>query len=96
MRVSTDLDKDVKARHDGQDKYGFDVWFAGHRDGASGVKNPNTADINSTDSGCCWLGLFADCVADYKSAVEWIKQQIDSDKKYLSDDTRFWVDVQAI
>lgn len=33
---------------------------------------------------------------DYKSAVKWIKSQIESDKKYQSDDTRFWVDVVAI
>jgi hypothetical protein len=39
------LDKDIQARHDGEDKYGFDVWFAGHRNGASGVENPDTSDI---------------------------------------------------
>ncbi|KAJ5942619.1 hypothetical protein N7516_002787 [Penicillium verrucosum] len=32
----------------------------------------------------------------YIDAVAWIQQQIESDKKYQSDDTRFWVDVQAI
>jgi hypothetical protein len=32
----------------------------------------------------------------YKTAIEWIQQQIDSDEKYLTDDTRFWVDVTAI
>lgn len=32
----------------------------------------------------------------YKSAIEWIQQQIDSNEKYLTDDTRFWVDVTAI
>ncbi|KAJ5585289.1 uncharacterized protein N7459_005089 [Penicillium hispanicum] len=77
--LNTDLGKDIKARHDGEEKYGFDVWFAGHRDGESGIKNPNTQDIK-----------------DYKDAVLWIQQQIESDKKYQSDDTRFWVNVQAI
>lgn len=32
----------------------------------------------------------------YKNAVYWIKSQIDSNSKYLSDDTRFWVDVTPI
>ncbi|KAJ5962238.1 hypothetical protein N7501_007179 [Penicillium viridicatum] len=32
----------------------------------------------------------------YIDAVAWIQKQIESDEKYQSDDTRFWVDVQAI
>jgi hypothetical protein len=32
----------------------------------------------------------------YRSAIEWIKQQIDSNQVYLRDDTRFWVDVTPI
>lgn len=47
---STDLGKDIKARHDGEDKYGFDVWFAGHRNGESGVDNPNTPDIQGQNT----------------------------------------------
>ncbi|KAB8279074.1 hypothetical protein BDV30DRAFT_232951 [Aspergillus minisclerotigenes] len=77
--LNKDLGKDIKARHDGEAKYGFDVWFAGHRNGASGVQNPNTADIKR-----------------YRDAVQWIKSQIESDKKYESDNTRFWVDVTPI
>ncbi|KAH8694877.1 hypothetical protein BGW36DRAFT_428780 [Talaromyces proteolyticus] len=77
--LNSNLEKDVKARHDGEDHYDYDVWFAGHRDGTSGVQNPNTPDINA-----------------YKDAVAWIQQQIESDTKYQSDDTRFWVNVQAI
>lgn len=34
--------------------------------------------------------------ADYKSAVQWIQKQIDSNNDYKYDDTRFWVDVVAI
>lgn len=34
--------------------------------------------------------------AAYKSAIQWIQQQIESDPKYQKDDTRFWVDVTAI
>ncbi|KAE8382474.1 hypothetical protein BDV26DRAFT_278037 [Aspergillus bertholletiae] len=77
--LNSDLGKDIKARHDGENKFGFDVWFAGHRNGQSGVENPNTDDIKR-----------------YRDAVQWIKSQIESDKKYESDDTRFWVDVTAI
>ncbi|KAB8071212.1 hypothetical protein BDV29DRAFT_193448 [Aspergillus leporis] len=77
--LNSDLLKDIKARHDGETKFGFDTWFAGHRNGESGVNNPYTADINR-----------------YRDAVNWIQQQIESDSKYQSDDTRFWVDVTAI
>ncbi|PLB43778.1 hypothetical protein P170DRAFT_441227 [Aspergillus steynii IBT 23096] len=77
--LNSDLNKDIKARHDSEDHYGFDVWVAGHRNGQSGLENPHTDDI-----------------ATYRSAIEWIQQQIDSQESYKSDDTRFWVDVTAI
>ncbi|KAJ5692707.1 hypothetical protein N7462_002130 [Penicillium macrosclerotiorum] len=77
--LNSDLTKDVTARHDSQNHYGYDVWFAGHRDGESGIQDPNTADITA-----------------YKEAVEWIQQQVDSNAVYQTDDTRFWVDIQAI
>ncbi|KAK2759079.1 hypothetical protein FQN54_003178 [Arachnomyces sp. PD_36] len=32
----------------------------------------------------------------YTEGVMWIQQQIDSDEKYLSDDTRFWADIVPI
>ncbi|GKZ98009.1 hypothetical protein AnigIFM59636_001833 [Aspergillus niger] len=77
--LNTDLDTVVKARHDSEEYYGLDKWCAGHRNGASGLANPNTSDI-----------------AGYKSAIQWIQQQIESDKVYQKDDTRFWVQVQPI
>ncbi|KAL2789413.1 hypothetical protein BJX66DRAFT_339402 [Aspergillus keveii] len=70
---------DVASRWDCQNYYGVDRWFAGHRNGATGLSDPNTEDINK-----------------YKNAVYWIQQQIDRNSVYLSDDTRFWVDVNAI
>lgn len=76
---SGDLYLDVVSRHECQGYYGFDIWFAGHRNGASGIADPNTPDIQR-----------------YRSAVEWIQERIDSDPVYLSDDTRFWVDVTPI
>ncbi|KAJ5699955.1 hypothetical protein N7536_002968 [Penicillium majusculum] len=77
--LNSDLGKDIQARHEGEEHYGYETWFSGHRNGESGVNNPGTADINA-----------------YIDAVAWIQQQIESDEKYQSDDTRFWVDVQAI
>jgi hypothetical protein len=76
---SSDIYADVAARWDCQGYYGYDKWFAGHRNGASGLSNPYTQDISN-----------------YKTAVQWIQSQIDSNSKYKSDDTRFWVDVVAI
>ncbi|AMD21995.1 HGL345Cp [Eremothecium sinecaudum] len=77
--LNTDLKKDISCRHQCEEKYGYDVWFAGHRNGENGVHDPKTDDIQ-----------------DYKDAVAWIKSQLESDPKYLSDDTRFWVEVGAI
>jgi hypothetical protein len=44
---SNNVYADVASRWDCQEYYGVDKWFAGHRNGASGLANPNTADINS-------------------------------------------------
>ncbi|BCS21530.1 glycoside hydrolase family 134 protein [Aspergillus puulaauensis] len=77
--LNSDLAADITARHESEEHYGYTTWCAGHRNGASGLDNPNTDDI-----------------ATYQSAIEWIQQQIDSNEQYLSDDTRFWVDVTAI
>lgn len=76
---SWDLNADVTARRECQNYYGYDRWFAGHRNGASGLNNPNTQDITN-----------------YRTAVQWIQSQIDSDSRFRTDDTRFWVDVPAI
>ncbi|KAH8597457.1 hypothetical protein B0O99DRAFT_650849 [Bisporella sp. PMI_857] len=78
-KLNSDLRADVTSRTECQNYYGYDLWFAGHRNGATGLANPNTPDING-----------------YKSAIQWIKSQIDSNSKYRTDDTRFWVDVQPI
>ncbi|KAJ5441408.1 hypothetical protein N7491_003814 [Penicillium cf. griseofulvum] len=77
--LNSDLGKDIQARHEGEEHYGFETWFSGHRNGESGINNPGTEDIKG-----------------YIDAIAWIQQQIESDEKYQSDDTRFWVDVQAI
>lgn len=35
-------------------------------------------------------------ITNYKNAIYWIKSQIDSNSRYRTDDTRFWVNVPAI
>ncbi|KAJ5457539.1 hypothetical protein N7475_008927 [Penicillium sp. IBT 31633x] len=77
--LNSDLAMDIQARHEGEEYYGYETWFSGHRNGESGLKNPGTDDINA-----------------YISAIAWIQEQIESDSKYESDNTRFWVDVVAI
>lgn len=68
---------------DCQNYYGYHKWFAGHRNGAPGLANANTVDINST-----WnLRRSSDLMIDlnstaYESAVQWIQQQIDSNSTY--------------
>ena len=99
LGVSSDLSKDVTARHQGEAKYGYDVWFSGHRNGESGVENPNTDDIKGEFDMRWWFNSWVLQLTPsivYKNAVAWIQEQIESDKKYQSDDTRFWVKVQAI
>jgi hypothetical protein len=46
---------DVASRWDCQGYYGYDRWFAGHRNGASGLANPNTPDINNSKSALHWI-----------------------------------------
>ncbi|KAI8330071.1 hypothetical protein BC941DRAFT_456933 [Chlamydoabsidia padenii] len=77
--LNTNLKEDIKIRQESEKFYGIDKWFGGHRNGETGLNNPDTQDI-----------------ANYKNAVFWIQKQIESDHKYLSDDTRFWVDVVPI
>ncbi|KAH6649058.1 hypothetical protein BKA67DRAFT_523023 [Truncatella angustata] len=77
--LNSNLGQDVTACHECQNYYGVDKWFRGHRNGASGLMNSDTTDINN-----------------YKEAVYWIQSQIQSSSSFLTDDTRFWVDVTAI
>jgi hypothetical protein len=55
-KLNSDLYADVAARWDCQNYYGESKWFAGHRNGASGLANPNTDDINSK-SACSIVGM---------------------------------------
>ncbi|KAF9287627.1 hypothetical protein BGZ68_001548 [Mortierella alpina] len=77
--LNSNLNWDIKVMKAAQKKWGINRWFAGHRNGETGLNNPDTPDIRR-----------------YRDAIYWIKGQIDSDPKYRSDDTRFWVDVTPI
>jgi hypothetical protein len=77
--LNSNLGQDISCLHQSQSHYGITTWFAGHRNGSSGLGSPNTADI-----------------ANYRTAVYWIKARIDSDAANLGNDTRYWVSVPAI
>jgi hypothetical protein len=64
--TSLDLGKDIQARHEGEEHYGYETWFSGHRNGESGINNPGTEDINGEICLClysqdrlCFEGLGA-------------------------------------
>jgi hypothetical protein len=77
--LNSNLSWDIQVRHAAQGKWGEYTWFAGHRNGQSGLSNPNTQDI-----------------ANYRNAVYWIRDQINSNSANRTNDIRFWVSVPAI
>ena len=77
--LNSNLSWDIQVRHAAQNKWGEYTWFGGHRNGQSGLSNPNTTDINN-----------------YRNAVYWIRDQINSNSANRTNDTRFWVSVPAI
>ncbi|MEO3853819.1 carbohydrate-binding domain-containing protein [Acrocarpospora sp. B8E8] len=77
--LNSNLSADVSCLHQSQSYYGINTWFAGHRNGATGLSNPNTADINA-----------------YRTAINWIRDRLNSSSANLTNDTRFWVNVPAI
>ncbi|KAF7585352.1 hypothetical protein BBP40_011167 [Aspergillus hancockii] len=52
---TSDLGKDIEAGHDGEEHYGFETWFSGHRNGETGINNPGTADINAYIDAIEWI-----------------------------------------
>ncbi|KAM0472516.1 hypothetical protein ACHAPX_008673 [Trichoderma viride] len=66
-RLNSDIYADVASRWDCQNYYGYDKWFAGHRDGASGLANPNTADINFYKQSVQWIQSQIDSNSQYRS-----------------------------
>ncbi|MGW4897276.1 carbohydrate-binding domain-containing protein [Kitasatospora sp. NPDC004240] len=53
--LNGDLGRDISCLHQSQGHYGLDTWFAGHRNGASGLSNPRTADIANYRAAIYWI-----------------------------------------
>jgi len=53
--LNSNLSADIACINQGQGHYGTTKWFAGHRDGQSGVNNPNTQDINNYKNAIFWI-----------------------------------------
>jgi hypothetical protein len=53
--LNSNLSWDIQCLHDGQNHYGIYLWFAGHRDGQSGLSNPGTTDINNYRTAVYWI-----------------------------------------
>ncbi|KAL6704193.1 hypothetical protein ACN47E_008450 [Coniothyrium glycines] len=53
--LNSDLNADVQCLKECQSYYGRDRWLAGHRNGATGLANPNTQDIQNYINGVKYI-----------------------------------------
>jgi hypothetical protein len=53
--LNSNLSADVSCINQSQSHYGITKWFGGHRDGQSGLNNPNTTDINNYKNAIYWI-----------------------------------------
>ena len=53
--LNSDLTADVNCLHQIMNHYGIDTWFAGHRNGSTGLANPNTSDIAAYKTAVYWI-----------------------------------------
>lgn len=53
--LNSNLSEDVSCINQRLSHYGLTHWLAGHRDGSSGLSNPNTADINNYKTAVNWI-----------------------------------------
>ncbi|MFE7672628.1 carbohydrate-binding domain-containing protein [Streptomyces albidoflavus] len=53
--LNHDLGADLTCLHQNQAHYGLTTWFAGHRNGASGLENPDTQDIAHYRDAVYWI-----------------------------------------
>ncbi|CRG90978.1 hypothetical protein PISL3812_08026 [Talaromyces islandicus] len=65
-KLNSDVYADVASRWDCQEYYGYDKWFAGHRDGSSGLANPYTQDITSYKNAVEWIQQQIESKDEYK------------------------------
>ncbi|KDR71904.1 hypothetical protein GALMADRAFT_213725 [Galerina marginata CBS 339.88] len=79
--LNSNLCLDISLRHESMNYYGEGTWFAGHRNGASGLSNPNTQDIQNYKDGVYWIRN---------------QLQYTNSGKDMTSDVRYWVDVPAI
>ena len=78
--LNRDLCLDVRIRRGAEQYYGYDRWVAGHRNGETGLNNPNTPDIQlfkvRAESMICGLFIFirynhtAGCRVDQTATAE--------------------------
>ncbi|KAF8655506.1 hypothetical protein AX16_003035 [Volvariella volvacea WC 439] len=78
--LNSNLCLDIQLRKESQAYFGETLWFAGHRNGASGLANPNTADIQRYKDAIYWI---RDQLTQNNSAG-------------MTSDVRYWVNVPAI
>lgn len=65
--LSDDMTADVTARAECQQYFGYDTWFAGHRNGESGLQNPNTEDIAFYKESIEWIQAQIESDETYQS-----------------------------
>ncbi|KAH7241212.1 hypothetical protein BKA59DRAFT_528808 [Fusarium tricinctum] len=65
-KLNSDIYTDVASRQDCQEHYGYEKWFAGHRNGASGLNDPNTEDIGFYRESVEWIKSQIDSDPQYK------------------------------
>jgi len=53
--LNSNLSADVTCMNQSQSYYGLDKWFAGHRNGSSGLSNPYTTDIANYKAAIYWI-----------------------------------------
>ncbi|KAH7070788.1 hypothetical protein BKA63DRAFT_579488 [Paraphoma chrysanthemicola] len=53
--LNSNLNADVQCLNECQSYYGRDRWLAGHRNGATGLANPNTQDIRNYINGVSYI-----------------------------------------
>lgn len=53
--LNSHLSADVACLHQSQHHYSLTLWFAGHRNGASGLAKPSTPDINAYKKAVYWI-----------------------------------------
>jgi hypothetical protein len=83
VALNQSLALDIKVLHASQNHYGmgiFGKWWAGHRGGDSGLKGT-------------WPKYD---IENYQKGVYWIRDELNKDSRFRSDDTRFWVDVPPV